>query len=382
MKTRNLVFTLISTVIVMANSAIAQNPSDFRQPYPLGEKNTAYSQYFIGQSYLSLVSNNKNLNVPMFNVTFEPSCRNNWHKHAGGQMLIATAGVGYYQRRGELARRLYPGDVVEIEPNVEHWHGAAPDSWFAHIAVECNPQSQGGTTWLESVEDAYYLKVCADAKNKYDKENSVLTEKQKAIVCMGNYTAQGNLYMLKQSLENALAVGMTVNEVKELLVQAYAYCGFPRSLQAISTLDELFKERKAKGIAENYGKESSNIEDTRAKYLRGAEILEKLSGVSKDVSKASYAVLAPTIDTFLKEHLFCDIFERDAVSYKDRELFTVSILTALGGVEPMAYGHMAICLHIGITPQQLSALLNISETNIGKFYTEPIREVLKSLTEK
>ena len=135
-------------------------------------------------------------------------------------MLIATAGVGYYQRRGEPARRLYPGDVVEIEPNVEHWHGAAPDSWFAHIAVECNPQSQGGTTWLESVEDAYYLKVCADAKNKYDKENSVLTEKQKAIVCMGNYTAQGNLYMLKQSLENALAVGMTVNEVKELLVQA------------------------------------------------------------------------------------------------------------------------------------------------------------------
>ncbi|MBO6117291.1 MAG: carboxymuconolactone decarboxylase family protein [Bacteroidales bacterium] len=382
MKKKSLVFTLISTLIMANNVINAQNPSQFRQPYPLGEKNTAFSQYFIGQSYLSLVSNNKNLNVPMFNVTFEPSCRNNWHKHAGGQMLIATAGVGYYQERNKPARRLYPGDVVEIEPNVEHWHGAAPDSWFAHIAVECNPQVKGGTTWLEPVEDAYYLKVCADAKAKYDKENTVLSEKQKAIVSMGNYTAQGNLYMLKQALEDALKAGITVNEVKELLVQAYAYCGFPRSLRAISTLDELLKERKAAGITENYGKESSDIQDKRDKYIRGAEILETLSGVSKDAPKASYAVLAPTIDTFLKEHLFCDIFERDAVSYKDRELFTVSMLTALGGVEPMAYGHMAMCLHIGITPQQLSALLNISEMNVGKFYSDPIREVLKSLTDK
>ena len=382
MKKLSSFITLIITIIMSANIINAQNPQQFRQPYPLGEKNVAYSQYFKGQSYLSVISNNKNLNVPMFNVTFEPSCRNNWHRHAGGQMLIATAGVGYYQKRGEPARRLYPGDVVEIEPDVEHWHGAAPDSWFAHIAVECNPSVQGGTTWLEPVEDEYYLTVCAEAKAKYDKENSVLSEKQKAIVNMGNYTAQGNLYMLKQSLENALEVGITVNEVKELLVQAYAYCGFPRSLRAISVLDELLQERKAKGIKENYGKESSNINDTRAKYLRGAEILEKISGVSSNAPKASYAVLAPVIDTFLKEHLFCDIFERDVVSYKDRELFTVSILTALGGVEPMAYGHMVICLHIGIKPEQLSALLNITEINVGKFYTEPIREVLKTLTLK
>lgn len=366
----------------MTNSVTAQDASAFRQPYPLGEKNTAYSQYFTGQSYLSMVSNNKNLNVPVFNVTFEPSCRNNWHKHAGGQMLIATAGVGYYQQKGKPARRLYPGDVVEIEPNVEHWHGAAPDSWFAHLAVECNPNVQGGTTWLEPVEQAYYLKVCADAKAEYDKENAVLNEKQKAIVSVGNYTAQGNLYMLKQSLEKALAAGLTVNEIKELLVQAYAYCGFPRSLRAITVFDELLKERKANGITENYGKEPSVINSTEDKYTRGAKILETLSGVSKDAPKAPYAVLAPAIDTFLKEHLFCDIFERNAVSYKDRELFTVSMLTALGGVEPMAQGHMAMCLHIGITPAQLEALLNISETNVGPAYANPIRKVLKMLTEK
>ena len=366
----------------MTNIIKAQNPNDFRQPYSLGEKNEAFAKYFIGQSYLSVVSFNKELNVPVFNVTFEPSCRNNWHKHAGGQMLIATAGIGYYQERGKEARRLYPGDVVEILPNVEHWHGAAPDSWFAHLAIECNPGKEGGTTWLESVNDKDYLNACNKAKDIFEKENTVLSSRQKAIVSIGNHTAQGNLSMLKQALEEALKENMTVNEVKELLVQAYAYCGFPRSLRALTTLDELLKERQTKGIKDNWGKECSDIKDIRDKYIRGAEILEKLSGISKDAPKGSYAVLAPIIDTFLKEHLFCDIFERDILSYKDRELFTVSLLAGLGGVEPMAMGHMAMCLHIGISQEQLTSLLNITEINLGRQYSDPIREVLDNLTKR
>lgn len=376
-----LIFILIITAI-MTNIIKAQNPNDFRQPYPLGEKNEAFAKYFIGQSYLSVVSFNKELNVPVFNVTFEPSCRNNWHKHAGGQMLIATAGIGYYQERGKQARRLYPGDVVEILPNVEHWHGAAPDSWFAHLAIECNPGKEGGTTWLESVNDKDYLNACNKAKDIFEKENTVLSSRQKAIVSIGNHTAQGNLSMLKQALEEALKENMTVNEVKELLVQAYAYCGFPRSLRALTSLDELLKERQTKGIKDNWGKECSDIKDIRDKYLRGAEILEKLSGISKDAPKGSYAVLAPIIDTFLKEHLFCDIFEREILSYKDRELFTVSMLAGLGGVEPMAMGHMAMCLHIGISQEQLTSLLNITEINLGRQYSEPIREVLDNLTKR
>lgn len=376
-----LIFILIITAI-MTNIIKAQNPNDFRQPYSLGEKNEAFAKYFIGQSYLSVVSFNKELNVPVFNVTFEPSCRNNWHKHAGGQMLIATAGIGYYQERGKEARRLYPGDVVEILPNVEHWHGAAPDSWFAHLAIECNPGKEGGTTWLESVNDKDYLNACNKAKDIFEKENTVLSSRQKAIVSIGNHTAQGNLSMLKQALEEALKENMTVNEVKELLVQAYAYCGFPRSLRALTSLDELLKERQTKGIKDNWGKECSDIKDIRDKYIRGAEILEKLSGISKDAPKGSYAVLAPIIDTFLKEHLFCDIFERDILSYKDRELFTVSLLAGLGGVEPMAMGHMAMCLHIGISQEQLTSLLNITEINLGRQYSEPIREVLDNLTKR
>lgn len=380
---KNKLFLTLTFSIIMATNLInAQNAEQFRQPYPLGEKNDAYKEYFIGQSYLSLISNDKNLNVPMFNVTFEPSCRNNWHKHSGGQILIATAGIGYYQEKGKPAVRLYPGDVVEIAPEVVHWHGASPDSWFAHIAIECNPNIKGGSTWLGAVEDKEYFAACEEAKNKYEKENSVLSLHQKNIVSMGNFTAQGNLFMLKQTLISALEQGMTINEAKEFLTQAYAYCGFPRALRALNTLDEVIKERKAKGINDNWGKECNVVADKSDKYLRGAQTLEKLMGVSKDAPKAAFAVLAPTIDTFLKEHLFADIFDRDILTYKDRELFTVSLLVGEGGVEPMAQSHMAICLNIGITKSQLDALLNISEINIGKFYSDPVRKCLDTLTNK
>ncbi|MDO4557796.1 MAG: carboxymuconolactone decarboxylase family protein [Planctomycetia bacterium] len=123
--------------------------------FPLGEENTGYAQYFTGKSYLAPLTQDERLNVPVANVTFEPGCRNNWHTHTGGQLLIAVGGVGYYQERGKPSRRLLPGDVVEIPPDVDHWHGAAPDHWFAHLAIACNPQTSQ-TTWLEPVSEEDY----------------------------------------------------------------------------------------------------------------------------------------------------------------------------------------------------------------------------------
>lgn len=129
--------------IITSFSVAAQ---DFQQPYPIGEAMQG-NPNFIGTAYLYPLSEVKELNEPMFNVTFEPGCRNSWHSHSGGQLLIATAGIGYYQEKGKPARRLFPGDIVEIAPNVEHWHGAAPDSWFAHLAIECNPDNNK-VIWL------------------------------------------------------------------------------------------------------------------------------------------------------------------------------------------------------------------------------------------
>ena len=127
--------------------------------FPIGEPNNAYAEYFIGQSYLAPISSTQ---VKMFNVTFEPKCRNNWHiqhaKNGGGQILIAIGGRGYYQEWGKEPIEMLPGDVINIPANVKHWHGAAPDSWFSHIAVEIDG-TETSNEWLEPVDDILYNKL-------------------------------------------------------------------------------------------------------------------------------------------------------------------------------------------------------------------------------
>ena len=127
--------------------------------FPTGGKNDAYAQYFIGQSYLCPLTTE---GVFIGNVTFEPGCRNNWHIHhakaGGGQILLCTAGRGWYQEWGKEPRELHPGDAVVIPAGVKHWHGAAKDSWFAHLAVEV-PGEETSNEWLEPVDDEQYGKL-------------------------------------------------------------------------------------------------------------------------------------------------------------------------------------------------------------------------------
>jgi len=124
--------------------------------FGLGEKNVAYQQYFIGQSYLQGLSEpGDEIDVNVANVTFEPGCRNNWHIHHNGfQILLVTGGEGWYQEAGKPARLLHAGDTVTIHEGVKHWHGATKDSWFAHVAI-----TKGTSEWLEPVDDATYAKL-------------------------------------------------------------------------------------------------------------------------------------------------------------------------------------------------------------------------------
>ena len=133
--------------------------SEFQEIFPRGGENTAFARYFVGKSYLNMLSTEQ---VPIGNVTFEPGCRNNWHIHraarGGGQILLVTAGRGWYQEWGKPARALRAGDVVNIPANVKHWHGAARDSWFAHLAVDV-PGEETANEWLEPVSDADYSQL-------------------------------------------------------------------------------------------------------------------------------------------------------------------------------------------------------------------------------
>lgn len=127
--------------------------------FPIGEPNTAYAKYFIGNSYLAPISTEQ---VQFFNVTFEPRCRNNWHIHhaskGGGQMLVGVGGRGWYQEEGKPAVEILPGTVIHIPANVKHWHGAAADGWFSHLAFEI-PGENTSNEWCEPVTDEEYDKL-------------------------------------------------------------------------------------------------------------------------------------------------------------------------------------------------------------------------------
>jgi 4-carboxymuconolactone decarboxylase len=141
---------------VYADDKVA--PSD--SLFGLGEENKAFEKYFIGKSYLKALSTAEGLGV--YNVTFEPGCRNNWHiHHAGGQLLLCTDGEGWYQEWGEKARKLHPGDVVYIAPEIKHWHGATKDSWFTHIAIGI-PAKGPSNEWCEPVNEKEYAALEED----------------------------------------------------------------------------------------------------------------------------------------------------------------------------------------------------------------------------
>ena len=144
-----------------ATGSIASQREEFARSmiFPIGEPNTAYAEYFTGNSYLAQISDSQ---IPFANVTFEPGCRNNWHIHhataGGGQMLVGVAGRGWYQEKGKPAQEILPGDVIHIPANVKHWHGAAADSWFAHLAFEI-PGENTSNEWLEPVTDEEFNKL-------------------------------------------------------------------------------------------------------------------------------------------------------------------------------------------------------------------------------
>src|SRR3954447_5923883 len=204
-----------------------------------------------------------------------------------------------------------------------------------------------------------------NAQNNINKNQS-LNAQQESIVSIAALTAVGDLANLKTGLNTGLDAGLTINEIKEVLVQLYAYCGFPRSLNAINTFMSVVEERKAKGIKDVEGKEASAITATENKYETGKKNLQLLTGKEEKGPKTGAAAFAPAIDTFLKEHLFADIFSRDVLTYQQRELTTISVLSALEGVSSQLEFHIAVGINTGLTESQLKRVFSLIETHIGK----------------
>ena len=212
--------------------------------------------------------------------------------------------------------------------------------------------------------------------------NPSLNAQQQSIVSIAALTAVGDIAHLKTQLNTGLDVGLTINEIKEVLVQLYAYCGFPRSLNGINTFMSVVEERKAKGITDAEGKNASPVADAVSKYETGKQTLQSLTGIEEKGPKTGANAFAPAIDTFLKEHLFADIFSRDVLTYQQRELATISVLSALEGVAPQLQFHLAVGMNIGLTESQLKQVFSIIETHIGNPQAEIAKTVLLKMADK
>jgi 4-carboxymuconolactone decarboxylase len=209
-----------------------------------------------------------------------------------------------------------------------------------------------------------------------------LNKKQQAIIKISAVTAKGELSKLKMELNSGLDSGLTINQIKESLVHLYAYCGFPRSIRGLQTFMIVLEERRAKGIHDVIGPEASTIKEERSKYERGKVILAELTGISQEGPKSGYSAFAPEMDVFLKEHLFADIFERDILTYSERELVTISVLSSIGGVEPMLNSHLKICLNVGLSPNQLQEFIGVIKSVIGNKEANAAQEVLNEVLKK
>lgn len=219
---------------------------------------------------------------------------------------------------------------------------------------------------------SFFMKANAQVQQGEDS----LNPKQQNLITISAQTAKGDLDGLKEHLNAGLDAGLTINEIKEAILHTYAYCGFPRSIRGLQTFMTVVEERKAKGINDVMGAEASAITDEGNKFDRGKAILEKLTGVKESGPKKGYAAFAPTMEVFLKEHLFADIFERDVLTFKDRELVTISVISSIGDAEPMLRSHLTICMNVGLTPKQLEQFVGVMKPIIGKKKAQAAQKVL------
>ncbi len=209
--------------------------------------------------------------------------------------------------------------------------------------------------------------------------NRALNARQQSIIPIAAFTANGDLERLSTSLHDGLDAGLTVNEIKEILVQMYAYAGFPRSLNAIYTLMAVMDERQAQGIEDEEGREVSPVPEDMDKEAYGARVRAQLAGWETIPDPRGYQLFMPVIDTFLKEHLFADIFARDILDHPSRELATIAALASMMGTTGQLQFHLGAAMNTGLTGAQLRAFISVLEAKVGQDEAERTSKVLREV---
>ena len=350
--------------------------------FPIGNENLPqFAKFFIGQSYLCPLSTNKELNCPTFNVSFEPGCRNNWHKHDGGQILLCVAGRGLYQERGQDAVLMTPGSVVQIPPNVEHWHGATADSWFSHVAIECNVGGQNH--WLEPVNDEQFkaaqpkpvvrpevaerLKMLKNHNKNavhdvdylqaysnftfgdiYDQTQIIDQRTRYFIILISLITTQSH-QEFRTMVDAALENGVTPTELKEIVYQAIPYIGIGKVNDSNLIVNEYFVKHNIKTRPQ-----STTTPENR--FIKGKETQGIIFGhenIQRNHDTAPADLKHIQVD--LSANCFGDHYTRSTFDLRTRELLTYIVLISHGGCEPQVKAHLAGNKNLGNTREFMIA---------------------------
>lgn len=381
-----IMLSLCNSNLLNAQNMNKENSIPQLSAFPVGDKNPQENaQYFIGQSYLAPLTTDAATSSRVYNVTFEPACRNNWHSHSAGQILMAVGGKGYYQEKGKPARVMMPGDVIEIAPNVVHWHGATPDSWFSHIGI--TPENDTNkTTWLKPVDNRQYkeataVKSVTPAPGYFarlattDPELSqIMTDfafvetqqhvnldlRTRILVTMVSSIAVGGREEYRQTLYNALGNGITPVEIKEVLYHAVPYAGMAKVADMIGIANEVLTQS---GVS--IPLEPQAVVTPENRQEKGLAFQKSIFGDVIDRGYASAPKGQLYIQKLLSANCFGDYQTRLALDVKMRELLTYSVLISLGGCEPQVKGHIQGNLNVGNDKATLLAVTTQLLPGIG-----------------
>ncbi|ACS81609.1 Carboxymuconolactone decarboxylase [Maridesulfovibrio salexigens DSM 2638] len=224
------------------------------------------------------------------------------------------------------------------------------------------------------------LATLTEANNMNTETN--LNARQQSIVTIAAFTASGDIEKLKPALTEGLEAGLSINEIKEVLVQMYAYTGFPRALNGMAAFMSVVKDRKANGIKDVEGKEASPVPADFNKDEYGAKVRAKLAGLDKDISGAEWQRFSPIMDTFLKKHLFADIFVRDVLTEEERELATIAALANMSGTEGQLFFHYGAAMNSGLTKEQMNNFIEVLDSKVDNKQAQSAKEVLTGVLAK
>lgn len=358
---------LLALTANLANFAIAAEVSATSQVlYSAGSQKSfkGPETYFTGNVQVDMLfPGNDIAHYSGAYVTFQPGARTAWHSHPAGQHMVVTSGRGLTGTRDGKIIEINAGDSIWCPPDIDHWHGAAPDTPMTHLVITGSKQG-ANVIWKKKVTDKEYLGSEQRTEEMTSSKNlDALTPNQQRMIPIAAFTANGDLHRLNTAVAAGLDAGLSVNEIKEIMIQLYAYAGFPRALNALGVLMNTVETRKAAGIKDEAGPAATPLPANKTSQEFGQEVQTQLVG--KPVSGPLFD-FAPAINQFLQSHLFGDLFGRGILDYQGREIATVSALASMDGVDSQLKSHIAIANNVGLNQKQLRALATVLADTVGK----------------